>query len=1008
MMKTSNRLYVILLGLFLSLSGVYAQTYVTLNDIRYVLSSYLTVSVTDKYPCYSGDITIPSTVTYNGINYSVTSIGDSAFYGCQGLTSITIPNSVTSIGDYAFAGCYGLTSITIPNSVTSIGNSAFVSCAGLTSITIPNSVTSIGGRAFGWCDGLASIIVELGNSVYDSRNNCNAIIETSTNKLIAGCKNTVIPNSVTSIGDYAFAGCYGLTSITIPNSVTSIGNSAFVSCAGLTSITIPNSVTSIGDYAFEGCDGLTSITIPNSVTSIGDYAFADCDSLTSIIIPNSVTSIGNNVFHDDGQLSFILVDNSTPPIVSQKYSYSTSFYNSVNLCVPAGSINTYRNASFWGDFQNINPLPSVTVHADHGDASISYHSLTDVEVLITPHYGYHFTQWSDGNTENPRNVVITNDTVISAIFAKNQYSLTINSEDTELGTVNGPASGDYLDTLTIYAYANFGYQFEQWSDGNTDNPRNVVMTQNMAFTAQFGVLKCNLVVNASNDAFGSVKGSGSFEYQTNTTISATANYGYHFTQWSDGIADNPRNIQLTKDTTFTAVFAKNQYNLIVYSSNPSLGSVEGSTSADYLDTLVISATANYGYQFHQWSDGNTDNPRTLALTQDTYLIAQFTKIIYQAKVEVNIPNACQNPQPFSGAYLDTIQVMVHPNYGYHFTQWSDGISDNPRNVVLTKDTLFTAEFAKNQYSLIVNASNDSWGSVQGSTTQDYLSILPISATAYYGYHFTQWSDGNMDNPRNVLLTKDTTFTAVFAKNQYSITVNSANAERGATQGSATQEYLDVIVISASANYGYHFTQWSDGNTDNPRSVELTQDTSFMAEFDKNIYQVTIQSSSENVCLVSETKQVAYLDTVSFSVTLPDVTYRFSSWDDGNVDYNRSEVVTKDITYNAIVSNLYFLSATTEHGRVEGAGVYPYGSYVTLIAYPEDGYTFVKWSDGSKYNPYTLVLDKDITLEAIIEPIGSDVKDTDTESSAATKILKDGIIYILKDGKIYDLFGTIIE
>ena len=202
---------------------------------------------------YYGSITIPESVVYNGTTCSVTSIGNYAFYYCSGLTSVTIGNSVTSIGNGAFWGCSGLTSITIPNSVTSIGNYAFSGCSGLTSVTIPNSVTSIGTDAFSGCSGLTSIKVATNNSKYDSRDNCNAIVETATNALIGGCKNTVIPNSVTSIGDCAFAYCEGLTSIDIPNSVTSIGFQAFKDCSGLTSVTIPNSVTSIGSGAFCNC-----------------------------------------------------------------------------------------------------------------------------------------------------------------------------------------------------------------------------------------------------------------------------------------------------------------------------------------------------------------------------------------------------------------------------------------------------------------------------------------------------------------------------------------------------------------------------------------------------------------------------------------------------------------------------------------------------------------------------------------------------------------------------------
>ena len=286
--------FTLLLSVLLSMVGLHAYASdIEVDGIYYNFNANTkTAEVTykgDKYDSYkneyTGAVVIPSEVTYGGEKYSVTSIGGLAFFDCSGLTSITIPNSVTSIGNNAFQGCSGLTSITIPNGVTSIGSWAFYSCSGLT-----------------------SIVVESGNTKYDSRENCNAIIETASNKLVAGCKNTIIPNSVTGIGEYAFHGCKGLTSITIPNSVTSIGGWAFDGCNGLTSITIPNSVTNIGNCAFQGCSGLTSITIPNSVTSIGEYAFNNCSGLTSVTIPNSVTSIGNYAFAWCSNLTSIVVE----------------------------------------------------------------------------------------------------------------------------------------------------------------------------------------------------------------------------------------------------------------------------------------------------------------------------------------------------------------------------------------------------------------------------------------------------------------------------------------------------------------------------------------------------------------------------------------------------------------------------------------------------------------------------------------------------------------------------
>ena len=324
-----------------------------------------------KYDSYSdeykGNVAIPEEVTYMNrtrkvtsirgyafyccdgltsitIPNSVTSIGGTAFSGCDGLTSITIPNSVTSIGEYAFSSCYGLTSVTIGNSVTSIGEYAFSSCSRLTSVTIPNSVTSIGEYAFSSCYGLTSVTIP--NSVtsigYDAFRNCS------------GLTSITIPNSVTSIGWRVFYGCSRLTSVTIPNSVTSIGFSAFSDCSGLTSITIPNSVTSIGSYAFDGCKGLTSITIPNSVTSIGDGAFRDCSGLTSVTIGSGVTSIGNRAF-DGVDIPTIISLIENPFKIAGKTSdyfrtFSQNTFLNATLYVPKGTIEKYKATDGWKEF----------------------------------------------------------------------------------------------------------------------------------------------------------------------------------------------------------------------------------------------------------------------------------------------------------------------------------------------------------------------------------------------------------------------------------------------------------------------------------------------------------------------------------------------------------------------------------------------------------------------------------------------------------------------------------
>ena len=293
-----NSLRALFLSLAVLLSLPMLAVEVEIDGINYDLlaKAKLATVIEKSSGKYSGKVVIPESVEYGGTACSVTSIGEYAFSGCDGLTSVTIPNSVTSIGRNAFYRCSGLTSVTIPNSVTSIGNGAFEYCSGLTSVTIPNSVTSIEYAAFAYCSGLSSV---------------------------------TIPNSVTSIEMYAFYYCSGLTSVTIPNSVTSIGNNAFAYCSGLTSVIIPNSVTSIWESTFYGCSRLTSVTIPNSVTSIQTNAFANCPELLDVYCyAEKVPSTRSNAF-----------DGSYP-------EYAT-------LHVPDASVDSYKATAPWSSFGKI-------------------------------------------------------------------------------------------------------------------------------------------------------------------------------------------------------------------------------------------------------------------------------------------------------------------------------------------------------------------------------------------------------------------------------------------------------------------------------------------------------------------------------------------------------------------------------------------------------------------------------------------------------------------------------
>ena len=278
------------------------------------------------------------------IGDNVTNIGDEAFSGCSGLTSVEIPNSVTSIGGEAFYDCSGLTSVVIPNGVTNIGDRAFSGCSGLTYVMIGISVTSIGDGVFSGCSGLTS--VEIPNSVtsigYGAFRDCS------------GLTSVVIPNSVTSIGGGAFSGCSGLTSVEIPNSVSSIGHRAFYYCSGLTSVVIPNSVTSIENWAFRGCSGLTSVVIPNSVTSIGSSVFYGCSGLKSITLGDGITSCEGWLIGSDLKLRTIICLNPNAIHISEDF-FSTNTFNHAVLYVPEDAYWNYAYSN-WGAFIHIKEL----------------------------------------------------------------------------------------------------------------------------------------------------------------------------------------------------------------------------------------------------------------------------------------------------------------------------------------------------------------------------------------------------------------------------------------------------------------------------------------------------------------------------------------------------------------------------------------------------------------------------------------------------------------------------
>ena len=624
----------------------------------------------------------------------------------------------------------------------------------------------------------------------------------------------MIPNSVTSIGSYAFYNCSGLTSVTIPNSVTSIGSDVFYGCSSLTNpvynshvfaylptsfsgpFTIPNGIESIAGGAFHECSNLTSVTIPNSVTSIVSDAFDGCSNMISVtinsneivskeyksnsklgsifggqvseyIIGDEVTNIGNYAFYECTNLKKVVIGNSTTSIGHYAFSKCTSL-SSINFPNSVTSIGYY---AFWG----CSGLTSITI--PNSVIEIGSSAFSGCASL---------TKATIGNSVT---------SIGSSAFSSctGLTSITIPNSVTSIGnSVFANCSGL---TSVIWKAKNCASQSEY-----KNAPFYDIRSQIETF-----------VLGNEVENIPAYLCYGMNQLATITIPNSIESIGGYAFQGCHGLTSLilPQNVTSVGEYSFKN--CNSLINVTLQSETPPTLGNNAFSNCNNLSGIYVPCGTLNAYK-RSWSNYSS-------------LIA-YTPTGYTINAGINMSEA-GNVSIFNS--VCETSVTANPNYGYHFAQWSDGNTDNPRTIELTKDTTFTAEFAKNSYSITTASSNEEWGATAGDATVLYQEQVEISATANYGYHFTQWNDGYSSNPRTITVTKDATYTATFARNTYKITKITDNTQ-GSISSSSQAYYLDQVTLTAVPKYGYHFTQWSDGVTDNPRTFELTRDTTFAAEF----------------------------------------------------------------------------------------------------------------------------------------------------------------------------------
>ncbi|MBO5809502.1 MAG: leucine-rich repeat domain-containing protein [Bacteroidales bacterium] len=648
---------------------------------------------------------------------SVTSIGGSAFYKCYNLTSIEIPNSVTSIGGSAFSDCINLTSIEIPNSVTSIGDNAFNGCSNLTSIEIPNSVTSIGEAAFSRCFNLTNITVENGNPVYDSRNNCNAIIETSTNILINGCMNTIIPDNITTIGYGVFAEFTLLTSIEIPNSVTSIGDYAFYGCSNLTSIEIPNSVTSMGMWVFWNCSNLTSIYCYAENVIVANGMFLDCPSDMIIYVPaQSVDAYkAASPWNEYTILPMGEIVNHWIPDESL-YANNMSVIGLIQIDGVNQNSTSLEIGAFCGEevrgSQLVQYIPELdkylvflTIHGDNENDEISFRL-------------YNHETEEELDLRSPEAVTFTVNGTLGSITSpyvlnfSNMVNVTASVNPEIAGSISG--SGEYAinDIVTLTATANTGYQFINWTEEGTvvseEAEYSFTVTESRELVANFELLTYNVTASANPAEGGSISGAGTYTHGETATLSATANTGYQFINWTEEgtivSEESEYSFTVTESRELVANFELLTYN-VTASANPAEGgSISGSGVYTHGETATLSATSNEGYQFINWTEEGTvvseESEYSFTVAEARELVANF--------------NCVQNRNLKSGWSWFSSYIEISGAEGLEMIE--EALGEN--GLQIKNQTAFVANSSAGWYGSLTSVSVESMYMLQTSATHE--------------------------------------------------------------------------------------------------------------------------------------------------------------------------------------------------------------------------------------------------------------------------------------------------
>lgn len=799
---------------------------------------------------FQGQLVIPN---------SVTSIGASAFYNCDYFTgNLVIPNSVSVIGNSAFQDCGGFNgTITLPATITSIGEAAFKDCRNITgTLTLPADLVTIEKEAFREMSSLTGNLI-IPNSVEEIKQqafvNCRGLngtltlgtsLETIGQEAFQDCYNLtgslVFPSSLTTIGNRAFKWCRGFTGdLAIPNTVTSLGEGAFYECYRFDgSLTLPNALEMISYEAFRGCYGLTGdLVIPASVTSINDAAFYNCSGFTGqLVIGESVETLNYDGFNRASNFASVKVKRNVPPTITNSNVFG--YWDKTKpVYIPCGTTEAYQAADYWSDFTNYQEQPMIDLFVasddeSMGTAAITQHptcSNTQATVTATANTGYMFSNWTENNevvsTSNPYTFSLTVARNLVAHFEGVTYTITVTADPTAGGSVTGAGGYGEGATATLTATANTGYSFVNWTKGGVEvsaNPSySFTVTEDGDYVAHFSLNSYAITSTADPTAGGTVTGAGSYDYGTIATLTATANTGYTFVNWTKGgveVSTNPSyGFTVTEDGAYVAHFSLNSYTIAATANPVAYGTVAGAGSYNYGATCTLTATPGQGYRFVNWTENNvevsTNSTYTFTVTEARTLVANFEEITLHWTVE-------QGGFEDYMALTSVIQI--------------DGVEQ-------TSNQLEVGAFCDNQ----CRGANMAvyWEIPQLNRYVVYLQVYGQDGDVINFKLFDHSSNQelNLTSPTPLTWTQNTMmyneinpFVLNFTS-QVDITASVDPEDAGTVTGEGQYALGSTCTLSATANTGFQFKNWTLGSTvvstDATYSFTVSEGASYTAHFD---------------------------------------------------------------------------------------------------------------------------------------------------------------------------------